>query len=78
MTEAGKPIDRRNFLRLGSSTLVLLGGTPLEALARPAGRQPVLVVVFQRGAADALHMDRPVPRSKISRASRRACPRGAG
>ena len=56
MTEAGKPIDRRNFLRLGSSTLVLLGGTPLEVLARPAGRQPVLVVVFQRGAADALHM----------------------
>lgn len=55
MTEAGKPIDRRNFLRLGSSTLFLLGRTPLEALARPAGRQPVLVVVFQRGAADALH-----------------------
>jgi uncharacterized protein (DUF1501 family) len=49
-------LDRRNFLRLGSSTLVLLGGAPIGALARSAGRQPVLVVVFQRGAADALHM----------------------
>ena len=52
----GETIGRRKFLRLGSSTLFLLGGTPLAALARPERRQPVLVVVFQRGAADALHM----------------------
>ena len=55
-TERIETIGRRNFLRLGSSTLFLLGGTPLAALARPERRQPVLVVVFQRGAADALHM----------------------
>ncbi len=59
MTEPGDsigPIDRRKFLRLGSSTIFFLGGTLPHAVARPEPRQPVLVVVFQRGAADALHM----------------------
>ena len=52
--------DRREFLRIGGSTLLLLGGTGTRALEARAGAKPgVLVVVFQRGAADALHMVAP-------------------
>ena len=49
--------DRREFLRLGGSTLLLLGGAALEA--RAGAKPGILVVVFQRGAADALHMVAP-------------------
>ena len=51
----GKVAGRRDFLRLSGSTLMLWGTTPSSALSSsvPEG---VLVVVFQRGAADALHM----------------------
>ena len=52
--------DRREFLQIGGSTLLLLGGAGTRALEARAGAEPgVLVVVFQRGAADALHMVAP-------------------
>jgi uncharacterized protein (DUF1501 family) len=52
--------SRRQFLKLSGTTLVLLGWDPARTLAGlpstgPA-RDGVLVVVFQRGAADGLHM----------------------
>ncbi|MFQ5789938.1 MAG: DUF1501 domain-containing protein [Acidobacteriota bacterium] len=64
------PMDRRGFLRLGGTSLVLLGmGRGLSAAGAassitPAGKNPegskeehgILVVFFQRGAADGLHM----------------------
>ncbi len=49
--------DRREFLRMSGSTLLLLGGAGGGALeARDRAKPGVLVVLFQRGAADALHM----------------------
>jgi len=53
-----RTLDRRQFLRLGSTTFFLLGGAPAGALVRRAEdrQEAVLVVVFLRGAADALHM----------------------
>lgn len=52
-------VNRRQFLRLGSTALFLLGGgMPARALARRVEdrKEAVLVVVFLRGAADALHI----------------------
>ena len=51
----GKGTSRRDFLRSSGSTLLLWGVTPNSALCSPSS-EGVLVVVFQRGAADALHM----------------------
>ena len=55
--------DRRRFLRLGGTSLVLLGAGRVASLAdalagpssAPAPPSGVLVVFFQRGAADGLH-----------------------
>src|SRR5262245_19362010 len=58
-------ISRRRLLELGGATLLLLSARPGEVLAASAPAVPsapatpppgVLVVFFQRGAADGLHM----------------------
>ncbi len=49
-------MDRRDLLKFFGSTLLLFGGTATRGVARAVDRQSVLVVVFLRGAADALHM----------------------
>jgi uncharacterized protein (DUF1501 family) len=50
--------NRRQFLKLSGTTLALLGFDPVRTLAGRDSETPdgVLVVVFQRGAADGLHM----------------------
>ena len=51
---------RREFLKMGGSTLLLLGSAGKRTLQAGASAKPgVLVVLFQRGAADALHMVAP-------------------
>ena len=58
----GTQLDRRKFLRVGGTTLALIGSGSLATFARPfsvpstSKRDPALVVLFQRGAADGLHM----------------------
>ncbi len=49
-------IDRRQFLELGGSTLVAFSGLSGARSLSAASDRGVVVVVFQRGAADALHM----------------------
>ena len=66
-----EPVTRRAFLRSGALALVSVGLDPLflaraayvrgaadpgASGARPTGRRPVLVCVFQRGAVDGLSM----------------------
>ena len=50
------PLDRRTFLRLGGGALVLLGTGTWSRAAEGRSQEPVLVVLFQRGAADGVHM----------------------
>ncbi len=58
----GTRLDRRELLRVGGTTLALMGSGSLATFARAlsapstSDRDPVLVVLFQRGAADGLHM----------------------
>jgi uncharacterized protein (DUF1501 family) len=60
-------IDRRSFLRIGGNSIIFLGLTSARTFADPWSAQTspphidagVLVVIFQRGAADGLHMVTP-------------------
>jgi uncharacterized protein (DUF1501 family) len=52
-------LTRRSFLQAAGITIGMLGSTPawlLRAAAQTADRRKILVVVFQRGAADGLNM----------------------
>jgi uncharacterized protein (DUF1501 family) len=56
-------LTRRSFLQAAGLTIGALGATPLwllRAAAQTADRRKILVVVFQRGAADGLNMVAPV------------------
>ncbi len=63
-------VSRRHFLRLGGSSLILLGMSPEQALGHVSSgaSEPekettvlngILIVYFQRGAADGLHIAAP-------------------